>query len=349
MSLPTAIAMGDNNNFATCPGVYDANGNQSTSTPFTGPTLWNSDPTVYAQNQFGPLGSHLDMVHVTPRSQGIAHERWNRYWVVDGTNQDVVMNDFRNDHGPGNDYHGDAIIHRFPEVTITRDPNNHIVSHCVLDKHTGWLYIVDMGGQRVLRLDSRSGTPNGAPSFGPFESYVDYQNMTGATWEVVVAGGLQEPAGIDVVGERLLVSDHATGEIIIYDMADSFAELGRIAVGAGVMGVKVGPDGRIWCVNATLSHLIRVETAFGVGLAEARNTTANWQIHPNPTSDRLYLTVPAGTSPKAVAELRDASGRLCKQALLGQVALGLDLQGLAEGMYSLTIDGLGTKQVVIAR
>ncbi len=75
LSLPTGIAMGDNNNFATSPGVYDANGNQSTPTPFTGPTLWSADPTIYAQNQFGPLGSHLDMLHVTPRSQGIAHER----------------------------------------------------------------------------------------------------------------------------------------------------------------------------------------------------------------------------------------------------------------------------------
>ncbi|MCU0319942.1 MAG: hypothetical protein MUE88_07670 [Flavobacteriales bacterium] len=80
MSLPTAIAMGDNGNFATSPGIFDAN--QNGGDPFTGPTLWSSDPAIYAQNQFGPLGSHLDMLHVNPRSQGIAHDHWNRYWVV---------------------------------------------------------------------------------------------------------------------------------------------------------------------------------------------------------------------------------------------------------------------------
>jgi len=347
LSLPTGIAMGDNGNFATCPGVYDANGNQSTNTPFTGPTLWSTDPAIYAQNLFGPLGSHLDMLHVTPRSQGIAHERWNKYWVVDGTNQDVVMHDFRGDHGPGNDYHGNAIIHRFTEVTITRDPNDHIVSHCVVDKHTGWLYVVDHGGQRVLRLDTRSGTPSGAPDFGPFESYVEYQDMSGATWDVVIDQGLEQPAGIDVVGERLLVSDHATGEIIIYDIADNFAELGRIQVGTGVMGIKVGPDGRIWCVNANQSLLVRVDPDANVGITE--RAVKSWRLHPNPSNGSVFFTLPTDLLPGAVLEMRDASGRLYHQARVSSLSQGLDVRSFAEGVYTVSIDGLGTERLVIAR
>ena len=348
LSLPTGIAMGDNNNFATSPGVYDANGNQGTTTPFTGPTLWSANPDIYAGTGFGPLGSHLDMLHVTPRSQGIAHERWNRYWVVDGTNRDVVMHDFRGDHGPGQDYHGNAIIHRFTQIQITRDPSDHVVSHCVVDKRTKWLYIVDFGGQRVLRLDTRSGNiAGGNPTFGPFEQYVEYRNKTGATWEVVIDQGLQQPAGIDVVGTHLLVTDHATGEIILYDMEADFAEIGRIPVGVGVMGVKVGPDGHIWCVNATTSELVRVDPSEEVGIAEP--VTATFNTYPNPARDVIYLRLVNNTPANAVLEVRDAAGRLCKQTTVGNSAKGIDVAALSEGVYTVTVNGAGTQRVVIAR
>jgi len=348
LSLPTGIAMGDNNNFATCPGIYDANGNQSTATPFTGPTLWSADPSIYAQNSFGPLGSHLDMLHVTPRSQGIAHERWNKYWVVDGTNQDIVMHDFKRDHGPGNDYHGDAIIHRYTQVNITRDPNNHIVSHCVMDKRTGWLYIVDHGGQRILRLDTRTGSiAAGNPSFGPFESYVQYKNVTGATWEVIVNGGLSSPAGIEVVGNTLMVSDHGSGEIIFYDMANDFVERGRVAVGTGVMGIKAGPDGRLWWVNASSSTLNRLDPS-GVNVGVQETATAPMSIFPNPASDVVRMVTNV-VDPKAVLSIHDGAGRLCLQTTMSQAISGLDVAALPNGVYTVTIDGYSTERLVIAR
>jgi len=348
MSLPTGIAMGDNGNFSTCPGIWDANQNQATTTPFTGPTLWSADPEIYAQNLFGPLGSHLDMLHVTPKSQGIAHERWNKYWVVDGANQDVVMHDYRSDHGPGNDYHGNAIIHRYPEVSITRDPGDHIVSHCVVDKHTSWLYVVDHGGQRVLRLDTRSGTiAAGAPDFGPYESYVEYKNMTGATWEVVVDAGLQQPSGIDVVGDRLLVSDHGTGEIIIYNMADDFAEMGRIAATPGIMGIKVGPDGRIWYVNATSNTLVRVDPSEIVGVQE--QGTTQFHLAPNPAKEFIYLTAPAGLALNTPVEVRDAAGRICQRTTVSTLLHGLDIHALAEGAYTVTAPGQQAQRFVVAR
>ncbi|HRD54750.1 MAG TPA: hypothetical protein PKY96_19100, partial [Flavobacteriales bacterium] len=53
MSLPTAIAMGDNGNFATSPGIFDAN--QNGGDPFTGPSLWSADPAIYAFPGQGPL------------------------------------------------------------------------------------------------------------------------------------------------------------------------------------------------------------------------------------------------------------------------------------------------------
>lgn len=347
LSLPTGIAMGDNNCFATSPGIYDANGNQTTTTPFTGPTLWSANPSIYAQNGFGPLGSHLDMLHVTPRSQGIAHERWNKYWVVDGTNKDVVMHDFKGDHGPGQDYHGNAIIHRYVDVSITRDQNNHIVSHCVMDKRTGWLYIVDNGGQRILRLNTRSGNLAGNPTFGPFETYVQYRNVTGATVEVIIDQGLQQPAGIDVVGTSLYVSDHSTGEIIIYDMANGFAERGRITATAGIMGIKAGPDGRLWYVNATNSTLVRVDpTAVNIGIAETQGNA--WSIHPNPANNTVLIMAP-GTPASAKVIVRDSAGRLCLQSRMADLATGLDVTNLPNGVYTVEVAQLATKRLIIAR
>ena len=98
MSLPTGIAMSDNGNFATSNGVYDAN--HDGGSPFTGPTLWSSDMSIYAEPS-GGNGSHLDMLHESPYCQGIASETLNRFWVVDGNLGDIVMYDFKADHGPG--------------------------------------------------------------------------------------------------------------------------------------------------------------------------------------------------------------------------------------------------------
>jgi hypothetical protein len=336
LSLPTAIAMGDNGNFATCPGIFDAN--QNGGDPFTGPTLWSADPAIYAQNQFGPLGSHLDMLHVNPESQGIAHDFWNRFWLVDGYNGDVVMNDFREDHTPGQDFHGDALIRRYDAFTITRDPNNHVVSHCVMDKATGWLYVVDNGGQRVLRMNTRTGNNAGAATYGPWESYVEYTRWINYEWEVIISTGLVSPAGIDLIGDHLVVSDHATGDIIIYDKSGAeVTEEGRIGTGAaGIMGIKVGPDGRLWYVNATTHQLVRVEPQLNVGIdAEER---APFSVYPNPANTQLFLqgAVPAN----AKAEVRDALGRLCAASIPNDLRTGIDVSALVPGTYVLHVEGL---------
>ena len=348
MSLPTGIAFGDNNNFSTCPGVFDANHNGGT--PFTGISLWSSDPAIYAQGLFGPLGSHLDMLHVTPNAQGIAHERWNRYWVVDGFNHDVVMHDFRADHGPGNDYHGNAIIRRYAGINIIRDPNEHIVSHCVLDRNSHWLYVVDHGGDRVVRLNTLSGTVsgNGSYLFGQ-EAYLEYSQMSGHTWETVASTGLVQPAGIELVGNHLLVSDHATGDIVVYDIsAPSFPEIGRIATGApGIMGMALGYDGHIWYVNATTNSLVRLDPDANVGVNES--VINGIQVYPNPATDHLYLSNTVNVDAKLPVRLFDATGRMVLTTTIGMARTGIDVAGLSPGAYSLSIGDATAERVVITR
>jgi hypothetical protein len=329
MSLPTGIAFGENENFGTSPGVHDAN--HDGGTPFTGPSLWSSVDEIYAEPS-GGNGSHLDMLHVSPRSQGIAHEVDNVYWVVDGFNQDIVRYDFAEDHGPGGSFHGDARIRRFADFEIEKDPADHIVSHCVLDKSSGWLYVVDHGNQRVLRMDINSGFIGSTPSFGPFETIQEYRYVVDYTWEVIVDQDLDEPAGIDIVGNRLIVSDHANGDIVVYDTDNDFVELGRIETGeSGIMGIKVGPWGRVWFVNASTSEVSVIEG--NPLLVETTTQEIQWSIFPNPVSDELTISL---DSPAFGLDYRVTNmiGELVirgTKAIAGQTII--DVSNLESGLY----------------
>ncbi len=166
MSLPSGIAFSNNGNFATSTAVFDAN-HQGGASAFTGPSLWSSDPAIYAQPS-GGNGSHLDMLHESPYCMGIAAYHGNAFWVFDKNSNDIVMYDFKDDHGPGNDYHGDAIIHRYPEVSVDWI-NQETPSHLKYQKSTDQLFIMDGGNGRIIKMDASSGTVGGTPIYGPFE------------------------------------------------------------------------------------------------------------------------------------------------------------------------------------
>jgi hypothetical protein len=219
-------------------------------------------------------------------------------------------------------------------MTITKDPNDHIVSHCVLDKARHWLYVVDHGADRVLRLNTESGTPGGAPSFGPFESYVEYTQMVNDEWEVVANTGLVEPAGIALIGDRLLVSDHSNGEIVVYDIAaNGTPEIGRIATNSpGIMGIEIGPDGAIWAVNATHHLLLKIEPSPTVSVKGSRVLPA-FNAYPVPARDVLRFTGLQALANERL-QVHDAVGRVVLEGdAATAVANGLDISRLADGQY----------------
>lgn len=336
MSLPTGIAFGENENFANSPGVFDAN--HDAGSPFTGPALWSSDPAIYAQPS-GGNGSHLDMLHESPYSQGIAHQKDNIYWVFDGYSDDIVMYDFAGDHGPGNSYHSDAIIHRYSEDQVAKDPNDKIVSHLVLDKATNWLYVVDHANQRVIRIDITSGSVGGNASPISGEPVAELKQIVGYTQQNVVTSGLLKPAGIDVVENRMIVSDYETSDIIIYDISSMPAtELGRINTGAtGIMGVKIGPEGRIWYVDYDANKLYRIEGQ-GVGIEENQILPVN--IYPNPSngSSIVVSTTESGTIDLQVL---DIAGRIVYTSQFSQrTELNLNL---VPGIYNARLNHSDSK------
>ncbi|MBI5915200.1 MAG: choice-of-anchor J domain-containing protein [Bacteroidetes bacterium] len=346
MSLPTGIAFSDNFNFATSPGVQDANHSGGT---FTGPALWSSDPDIYAQPS-GGNGSHLDMLHGSPFSMGIASEADNVFWVFDGWNQTIVRYDFQGDHGPGNDDHANGVVRRYTEISVKKDAN--IPSHLVLDKATGWLYAVDNGNDRVLRLDINSGSVVGSlPLIN--EPLAEHSEMGGVDWEVIVQDSIERPCGIEVMGNRLLVGDYTSGDIYVFDIENGFAELGRIATGqAGLTGIKVGPDGAIWYTNRLQNSLTKVVPG-EVSATGEQAWESSISVSPNPTSGNLLVRLPEMPAGSEVSlEVSDLTGRKLLTKKGNASIQQLDLGNLSGGLYLLSIRSgafFATRKVVLEK
>jgi hypothetical protein len=335
MSLPSGIAFGTSDNFATSPSVFDAN-HQGGNNPFTGPTLWSSNPNIYAQPS-GGNGSHMDMLHESPNALGIAFESHNTYWVYDSYNNDVVRYEFSDDHGPGNSYHGDGLIHRYPGMGLD-NINTHIVCHLELDENQQWLYFVDNGNNRVLRLDITTGSLGGTPSFGPHEDVAEYKNIIGFDWEEVVTTGLVEPAGIDVIGNNMVVTDHSNGDIIFYDITTMPAvELGRLETGEpGIMGTVLGPQGRVWYCNTTLDKVVRVEPENVIISNSELDFISTTVLYPNPVANTLHVSIDASNSAEEVV-IVDVEGREIIRESVRKEFITIDVTSLNSGIFFIII------------
>ena len=343
MSLPTGIAFSPNGNWASSPGVYDANHDGGAA--FTGPSLWSSDMTIYGEPS-GGNGSHLDMLHLSPFSQGIAAEKDNVFWVFDGNSDDIVRYDFAEDHGPGNSYHGDAIVRRYSDDAVQRDNTNTVVSHLELDDNLQWLYVVDHGNQRVIRIDITTGSDmGGAPNYPMNEPVAEYTEYTGYTQETVVTG-LSQPSGIDIIGDRMLVGEHDSGEIIIYDISSMPAvELDRISTELNsVQGIKIGPDGLIWFVDQNSNGVYKVEYG-GAGLTDL---AINFSVYPNPSSGEVNIQL--NNEIEGSIEVVDLQGKLIFSKTISGQSNSMNIDALP-GIYFINIvqneTVLSTKKVVI--
>lgn len=331
MSLTTGLAFSQNGNFATSPGVYDSNHNGGAA--FTGPALWSSDMSIYAEPS-GGNGSHLDMLHQSPYCQGIAAEKDNVFWVFDGYTEDIVRYDFAEDHGPGNAYHEDGIVRRYSDDAVKKDADDKIVSHLVLDKDEKWLYVVDHGNQRVIRIDITTGSDEGGtpdyPSPEPIEEYTEY---TGYTQELAVSG-LSKPAGIDVIDNRMIVSEYETGEIIIYDISSMPAvELSRLSTGMNsVQGLKIGPDGKIWFVDGNSDGVYRLDLAFA-GLGEEDEIAIS--VYPNPSNGDVNIFTDSNLQDGKI-EIRNTIGELVYSSIFSGNSQSLQLD-TASGLYFVSI------------
>ena len=267
MHTASSLAFDDQGFFANTLECQDANNNINGF--FSGPTLWDSDLSIYAavnQENGGLLGSHLDMIHQSPYSMGIEYAGLgNIYWVFDGYHSSIVRYDFETPHEIGGHDHSDGKVWRYDEVSVSRQEG--VPSHMILDDNAGFLYIADTGNQRILKFNVNSG--NFDYELDPYgESLEEYWMMENAEWEVYINEGLDKPTGIDIYENRLVVSDYASGNIIIYDISTNTPyELGRIDTGNenNIMGIKIGPNQKIWYINYEKDQVVRIDYNMIIG------------------------------------------------------------------------------------
>ncbi len=278
MDYPSSIAFGEDGRWASVGEIQNTAGN--TTSTFMGPSLWSADTSIFArvfQNDWlngYALGSHLDMLHQSPLSMGIAHDTALVYWVMDGYNGNICKYDFSKDHGPGYEDHSAGKIWRYSDVTVSRVVG--IPSHMILDKINKWLYFIDGGSKTLKRLNTKSGSISGTLSVPATanESLTGYWNVKGAIVETLDTFSTQ-PCGIDYYNGRLIVSDYKNGNIYLYNTTGGFSILDTISTGhPGMMGIKVGPDGHIWCVNKTENKVYRLDVTVPLLDASILNITS---------------------------------------------------------------------------
>lgn len=257
MRLPTAIAFGPGDTFATSGEARTGNWDDDPS-DFMGPTLWSSDPAIFGIQPEGKNGSHLDMLHASPFAMGIAHERDNVYWVANGQAGSLDRYDFARPHEIGGADHSDGRVWRWLDGELERVPG--VPAHLAFDRGSGTLYAVDAGHRRVIAVDTASGRDEGQvgsddDQLGPIPLRVEP-----AQRDLVPPGRLEAPSGLSLAGRYLYVTDSATATLVAFDLEGR--EVARYPTGLppGVLaGVAIGPDGSAYLGDLADGTIRRLE------------------------------------------------------------------------------------------
>jgi len=349
MPRASAIAIGDNGNFTT---VHEIQNTADPSSTFMGPALWSSDTSIFArleQSNWEPttlLGSHLDMLHQSPFAMGVAYDEGNAYWVFDGYNGNICHYDFKLPHIVGGDDHSDGEILRYSDVTVKRKAGT--PSHIAFDKANNWLYIVDNGNNRVIRMKTNNATDAGPLSVPPTagEPLAKYRNMTGATVEVLVSSGLTNPCGIDIDGNRMIVSDNATGDIHIYDVSSAPATLvGKISTGSiGIMGVRIDWDNRIWYVNRNERKVVRIDNPNVATSVDDKIAVEDFKVYPNPAHDVVYVKFNNNTQENTI-RMYDMTGKVMAHMASRDNTVSINTSGFAAGVYTIEVANSNSREI----
>jgi len=255
--------------FATC--AEAGFGNYTDTPPFIGPSLWTADPAIYdGTNGTAEYsnGSHLDMVHGTRYCTGIAWERVNVYWAINGEADAFDKYDFGAPHLTGHFYHEDASITRYQWEGNGPVRVNDVPSNAMVD--SGMLYVADSGNGRIIGMAiDAEGTP--AATWYSFER-LECDRIANAPLEVVVDeatlaaewGGAAVPSGLGVLdSETLVVANNATGHISLIGLDGTIVRTIDTGTGSGIGGLTVF-EGIIFFVHMTERRLYRIDVETGV-------------------------------------------------------------------------------------
>lgn len=249
MEETSSLSFSTGMKFGTCGESRNTYDGQAEGNDFTGPSLWSADEAIFAKsnpeaiadNEGFDLGSHLDMMHESPLCMGIAWVGANQYFVFEGLTNTIARYDFKTDHGPGFDFHGDGTVERFIDVDVAYVED--VPSHLVYDQDSELLYVADTGNGRISVLDASTAAEES--SFQGFETPV--AELTGAGWRTLIRGsdfGIEAPSGLALKDGVLFVGDNATSQISAFDLEGNLIETLTLDIEAGgMMGLRIAPDG----------------------------------------------------------------------------------------------------------
>jgi hypothetical protein len=105
-----------------------------------------------------------------------------------------------------------------------------------------------------------------------------------------------------------------------------------------------GPAFGLWVATAAGGELIPLPVIMNVGLSELQDDALAVSVWPNPANDILNISVDAREDRRVTARMTDMSGRVVienSNSILnaGENRLMLDLNGLSQGMYTLSLIG----------
>jgi len=232
-------------------------------------------------------GSHLDMLHANPLSTGIATMQENVFALLDGCGSRDAENaclgdghlaivDFNRDHGEGNGFHGDGIVHRYVDAPFTRVDGLHsgIVVRADL------AYYADTGAGVVRAADLDSGRTS--VLVGPWHPGQSSHGRTGngsIDWAYVVdspgdgdspdvidqwIAESGDPALIERAGERWIKPQETLSEYAyVYDtpLVD-LVPAGRITAPTGLAASDAG----LWIADGADGSLHLVDWLDGTEL-----------------------------------------------------------------------------------
>lgn len=256
LAKPSALAFGQPGAFAT---AQQEDGWTQPDTPydFMGPTLWTSNPAEFTGGHWG----HLDMLHNSPLSSGIAWAGGNSYWIYDGAHRSLTFYDFVEDHGLGGTDHSDGVIYRFVEGEVGYQPGQ-VPHHVEYDMDTGLVYAADAANGVIVRMDPATGTMG---SFvGPDYDGGTQRRFDGAVLETLIDGEMLEaelkmPSGLTLHDGMIFVSDHELSRLMAFDMDGNLLDWVDLGLEPGsLVGFTFDDAGNLYFADKAGSRVFRI-------------------------------------------------------------------------------------------